>query len=94
MARQIAADVIHDVGRRISEIRSGVGLTQEQMAARLEMSPKGYQLVERGKQNLTLGTMVKIANALDVRVAELLAAPASREVKRGRPAKRGGPAGG
>lgn len=62
-------------------------MTQEQAAERLEMSLKGYQQVERGLQNLTLRTLVKLAGMLDVRTIDLLATPASREMKRGRPRK-------
>lgn len=87
MAHEDPQEVIRDVGRRIAEIRTGLGLTQEQMAERLGMTLKGYQFIERGVQNLTIKTMVKVAGALDVRTAELFAAPASREVRRGRPPK-------
>ena len=87
MAHEDPQEVIRDVGRRISEIRSGLGLTQEQVAERLGMTLKGYQFIERGVQNLTIKTMVKVASALDVRTAELFAAPTSREVRRGRPPK-------
>jgi HTH-type transcriptional regulator / antitoxin HipB len=87
MAHEDPEQVIRDVGRRISEIRQGRGLTQEQAAERLDLSLKGYQFIERGVQNLTIKTLVRIATALGVRTAELFAAPASREVRRGRPRK-------
>ena len=87
VAHEDPQQVIRDVGRRISEIRSGLGLTQEQVAERLGMTLKGYQFIERGVQNLTIKTMVRVASALEVRTAELFAAPASREVRRGRPRK-------
>lgn len=87
MAREDPDQVIRDVGRRIGELRSGLGLTQEQAAERLDISLKGYQFIERGIQNLTIRTMVGVATMLGVRTADLLAAPASREVKRGRPRK-------
>lgn len=86
--RQDPAQVRRDVGRRIAEIRLGLGLTQEQAAERLRVSAKGYQALELGVQNLTINTLVRVANALGVRVSELFAAPASREVKRGRPRRK------
>jgi transcriptional regulator with XRE-family HTH domain len=89
VAHEDPEQVIRDVGRRISEIRGGLGLTQEQVAERLGVTLKGYQFIERGVQNLTIKTMVRVASALGVRTAELFAAPASREVRRGRPPKRG-----
>jgi HTH-type transcriptional regulator/antitoxin HipB len=87
MGSEDPEDVIRDVGRRIGEIRQGCGLTQEQAAERLGLSVKGYQFIERGVQNLTIRTLVRVASALGVRTAELFAAPASREVRRGRPKK-------
>lgn len=88
MAREEPSDIMRDIGRRIAEIRVGRGLTQEQAAERLNLSVKGFQFIERGAQNLTIKTLVRVANALDVRTAELFAAPTSREVRRGRPRKR------
>jgi transcriptional regulator with XRE-family HTH domain len=87
VAHEDPDEVVRDVGKRIGEIRRGLGLTQEQVAERLGMTLKGYQFIEQGVQNLTIKTMVKVASALDVRTAELFAAPASREVKKGRPKK-------
>lgn len=86
--RENPAEIVRDVGRRIAEIRAGRDLTQEEAAERLGLSVKGYQFIERGIQNLTIKTLVRIANALDVRTAELFAAPASREIRRGRPRKK------
>lgn len=90
MAHEDPDELVRDVGRRIAEIRRGRGLTQEQAAELLGLSLKGYQFIERGIQNLTIKTLARIAAALDVRTAELFAAPASREVRRGRPKKEPG----
>jgi transcriptional regulator with XRE-family HTH domain len=84
---ETAEGVTRDVGLRIREIRQGRGLTQEQAAERVGLSLKGYQFIERGVQNLTIRTLVKVATALGVRTADLFAAPASREVRKGRPKK-------
>jgi transcriptional regulator with XRE-family HTH domain len=62
---------VKNVTRRIAEERRAQGLTQEQMAERLRMATKNYQRIEYG-QNLTLKMLARIANALDVRVIELL----------------------
>lgn len=87
MSDEDPGQVTRDVGRRIAEIRRGLGLTQEQASERVGLSLKGYQFIERGVQNLTIRTLVRVANAFHVRTAELFAAPASREVRRGRPPK-------
>lgn len=74
------------VGRRIAEIRKREGLTQAQLAERLEFSVQYLSRVELGT-NLTLGTMVKIANAIGVKVIELMQPGANEPVRRGRPRK-------
>jgi transcriptional regulator with XRE-family HTH domain len=84
---EIPAEVVRDVGRKIAELRRGLGLTQEDLAERLGMPIKNLQRIERGLQNLTIRTLVRMAAAVGVKTAELFVAPASREVKRGRPRK-------
>ena len=69
--------VRRDVGRRVAELRRAAGLTQDAYAERLNCSVKYVQRVERGDENLTLETMVKLVNGLGVRPVELLKPPRS-----------------
>lgn len=86
--RKLEADrVTKDVGRRVAELRVGLGLTQEVLAARLRMAPNNLQRIELGMQNLTIRTLVRLASQLGVAVAELFELPRSRVVKPGRPRK-------
>ena len=78
------ADVLRDVGRRIAELRHAAGLTQEQVAEKLGVSTRFYARIESGTANLTLRTMVNVAEVLGTCLAELIVPPASREAKRGR----------
>lgn len=78
--------VVREVCGRIREIRVQRGLTQEQVAERLEMTPRAYQYVEEG-QNLTLKSLVRIANVLGTRPTDLFVPPAPHEARRGRPRK-------
>jgi transcriptional regulator with XRE-family HTH domain len=82
--------VIKDVGRKIAERRQALGLTQEEMAERIGMPLKNYQRIERGLQNLTIRSLVRIAAALQTKTLELFGAPLSREVRRGRPPRKAG----
>jgi transcriptional regulator with XRE-family HTH domain len=77
--------VVRDVGRRVSELRREHGLTQEQFAARAELSWKYLQQVEAGRENLTLRSLVRLANLLGVTLAELVQPPRDRTVRTGRP---------
>ena len=77
--------LIRAVGRRIAELRVATGWTQDELAEQASFSSKYLQRIEAGSENLTLRSMVELANVLQVRLAELLVPPASTAVKRGRP---------
>jgi len=79
--------LVHKVGRKIAELRRKAGLTQEELAEKLGVGWRYVSRAERG-ENLTLQTMVKIANALGVRVKALLNEPRNVAIKTGRPRKR------
>ena len=78
-----------DVGRRLAELRRDLGLTQEQLAERLRMEANNLQRIELGMQNLTLRTLVRLANELEVKPGALFEPPRSRVVRRGRPPSAG-----
>ena len=82
------ARVAKDLGRRVAEIRRSAGLTQQQVAERADVSVKYLQRVEAGRENLTIRSLVWLAELLGARVADLFAAPAFREARLGRPARR------
>lgn len=54
------------VGRRIKEAREKRHLTQEELAARIDISPTHVSVIERGTKIPRLDTFVAIANALGV----------------------------
>lgn len=54
------------VGRRIEEAREKRHLTQEELAARIDISPTHVSVIERGTKIPRLDTFVAIANALEV----------------------------
>ena len=81
--------VLQDIGRCVAEIRAKTGLTQERFAENvLGVSLKYLQRVEAGRENLTVESLVALANKVQARVALLFEEPANREVKRGRPPRR------
>lgn len=57
---------VHRIARRIASVRVERGMTQEQLASRLEIATKNVQRLESGRQNLTLATIERIAGALGV----------------------------
>lgn len=54
------------VGRRIKEAREKRHLTQEELAARIDISPTHVSVIERGTKIPRLDTFVAIDNALEV----------------------------
>lgn len=79
--------VLVDVGRRIAELRTARGLTQEQFATLAGIGWKYLQQIESGSENLTLRSLVRLANLFEVSLADLMRPPATREIRPGRPAR-------
>ena len=59
------------VGRRIRELRKRKGLSLARLAERADLNDKYIGQVERGDENLTLRSLLKIAAALEVPVTDL-----------------------
>ncbi|MCB0346716.1 MAG: cobalamin-dependent protein [Bdellovibrionales bacterium] len=59
------------IGRRIQELRSRKGMRQQDLAEQAQIDRAYLSTLEHGKQNLTVGAMLKLANALQVDLAEL-----------------------
>jgi transcriptional regulator with XRE-family HTH domain len=85
--KQTVEEVTQNAGRRIAEVRRERGLTQLGLAPSVQTTVRWISRVENGEENLTLATLVKLANALQVFVDDLLATPKTtpRKVGRGRP---------
>ena len=60
------------VGQRIKDAREAKNLTQEELAALVNLSSTHVRVIERGLKVTKLDTFVAIANALDVSADELL----------------------
>lgn len=76
------------IGRRIAELRQGKGWSQVELAAKLRATFQWVSQLEAG-QNLTIHSLVKVANAFKVTLEDLLMTP-DPTVKRkgpGRPKK-------
>ena len=61
------------LGRRVRELRESRGWTLEKAAEAMNLDLKHLQKVEAGKLNVTLVTVVRIAEGLDEPVAALFA---------------------
>lgn len=59
------------IGVRIKSLRLAEGLSQEVLAERMGISSKYLSSIERGKENPTLDTLIKLANALKIELSEI-----------------------
>jgi transcriptional regulator with XRE-family HTH domain len=59
-------------GRRVRQHREALGLSQEKLADRAGLHWTFVGQVERGRRNLTLHNVLKLAAALDVDAGELV----------------------
>ena len=75
MRREREPELARRVGSRIRRERLGRGLTLKQIEARAGLSLTFVSEVERGRTTPTVGSLAKIARALQVSAAELLAGP-------------------
>jgi transcriptional regulator with XRE-family HTH domain len=60
------------IGDKIRLLRTQKGLTQENMAEMLKMSPTGYANIEQNKTNISFKKLEEIAKNLETNVFELL----------------------
>jgi len=65
-------DLMQRVASRVAHMRASAGHTQEAFASALGIATKNLQRLEGGKQNLTLGTLSRIALLLGVDVLDFL----------------------
>jgi len=59
------------LGRRIRVIRKAKDWTQEKLGAKADVSYKFIGEIERGQQNPSFDTLVKIADALEIELFDL-----------------------
>jgi transcriptional regulator with XRE-family HTH domain len=60
------------VGERVRELRAATGISQEQLAHKVEMSRRYLSGIERGEANPTLDQLERLASGLGVQPSALL----------------------
>lgn len=63
-------DIKQTVGKRIRELRNKLGVSQEELAAIVELDRTYITSVESGKRNISIVNIEKLATALNVSLAE------------------------
>jgi transcriptional regulator with XRE-family HTH domain len=62
------ADLVRQVTGQLAELRRSLGVTQEELAERLDVPVQHVSRIESGAQNITLATLERFSIALGVRV--------------------------
>mgnify|MGYP006377953583 CR=1 FL=1 len=68
----LTIEKIEKVLKKIREARKNKGLSHENMANELDMSPSAYNKLERGETTLSLERLLKISEILEVNVGDIL----------------------
>ena len=69
------------IGKRIKSAREKKGLTQEQLAEQVNLSPMHISVIERGNKLPRLETLINIATVLDVSADILLQHGVNNQIK-------------
>ena len=74
------ADIEHIVRTRLRSLRTTLGLSLDDLAARTNQSPSTISRIETGKRTISLDVLVPLARALSVDLDSLLDAPDDDDV--------------
>jgi transcriptional regulator with XRE-family HTH domain len=61
------------VGEAIRTYRKRAGLSQEKLAENVDLNPKYLSEVERGRANISLDALARLAKSLKIRLRDLVA---------------------
>lgn len=68
------SEILKKVGKRIKEVRESKGLSQVELVGKMqgEIDPTNISRIESGRTNPTIYTLYRLAEALEVKVIELV----------------------
>lgn len=70
---------MNDLGQKLRQRRELLGLLQSQLSALSDVSARTIQLVEQGKGNPSLDTLLQLADPLGLRIDLVLKEPAKMD---------------
>ena len=65
-------DILNIFGENVRRLRRLLDISQEELAHRADLHRTYIGMIERAEKNITLVNMQKIANALEVKIEDLL----------------------
>ena len=67
-------DILNLFGENVRKYRRLLNISQEELANRADLHRTYIGMIERAEKNITLVNMQKIANALEVKIEDLITA--------------------
>jgi len=74
--------VLQHVSRNVRRLRNAAGLSQDQLAQKSGVSRRMLVAIEAGEKNVSLTTLDRVAEALDVAFSDLIQTPDNRDPSR------------
>jgi transcriptional regulator with XRE-family HTH domain len=74
--------IYEEIGRRIFEARDRKGLTQDQLAKKISLKRTSITNIEKGRQQLLVHMLIKIAKELEVDIESLIPKAANENANR------------
>jgi transcriptional regulator with XRE-family HTH domain len=74
--------IYEEIGRRIFDARDRKGLTQDQLAKKISLKRTSITNIEKGRQQLLVHMLIKIARELEVDVESLIPKSANGNANR------------
>lgn len=65
-------DLLIAIGKNIRKIRENKNISQAELAARCNYEKSNMSRIESGKTNLTIGTLLNIAESLDTTIIKMI----------------------
>lgn len=65
-------ETLNEIGYRIRRLRESKNLSIQDFADKLEIEYNNVIRIEKGRTNFTIGTLVKIANTLEVNLKDIV----------------------
>lgn len=65
-------ELLFKIGQSVRYLRMKRGLSQEELAFKADLNMNSISTLERGINNVKIKTLYAIANALDVKIEEIL----------------------
>lgn len=72
MSESTDSDFLNKLGQRIQTLRKEKGWTQKDLAYRIGMEVSNLSVIENGKSNPQVLTLIRIAGALEIEPKEIL----------------------